>query len=67
MRKPLLDLALLYDLDLCIGPYSVQVVWYDTVKSETHSFEENVNLRSERKDALRRCVERAIAFADKGA
>lgn len=65
MSTSILETALRYDLDLCIGPHRVEVIWYDTVKSETHEFTEDVDTRSERRAALRRCVERAVAKATK--
>lgn len=65
MSTSILEIALRYDLDLRIGPHLVEVVWYDTVKSETHEFCEHVDRRSDRRAALRRCVERAVAKANK--
>jgi hypothetical protein len=63
-RKPsALDLALRYDLTLDFNPYSVEVTWYDTTISETHSFREHCNTRAERKAALRQCVDRAVKKA----
>ena len=63
MSTSTLELALRYDLDLCIGQHEVEVIWYDTVRSETHRFRERVGARDERRAALRRCVDRAIAKA----
>lgn len=65
-RKPTpMELALRYDLCLDFNPYSVEVTWYDTIKSETHEFREDCDTREERKAALRRCVDRAVARATK--
>lgn len=68
MSRSILELALRHNLDLDIGEHSVEVTWYDTTRSESHSFREHVGTRAERRDALRRCVERAItkAKAEKG-
>lgn len=64
-RKPsALELALRYDLDLCINAHRVEVIWYDIALSETHEFTEDVDCRSERRAALGRCIERAIAKAN---
>lgn len=60
-----LDMAMRHDLTLDICPYSVEVTWVDTNLSESHSFREHVNNRAERRAALRRCVEKAIARAAK--
>lgn len=66
-RKPTpMELAFRYDLCLDIGEHAVEVTWYDTTKSETHEFYEHCNTREERKAALRRCVDRAVARATKG-
>ena len=63
--RSILELALRYDLDLRIAKHRVEVVWYDTVRSETHEFSEDVYPSSGRRAALRRCVDRAIAKATK--
>ncbi len=63
MSNSVLELALRHDLTLDLNPYSVEVCWYDMTISETHTFREHVNTRAERRAALRRCVERAIAKA----
>lgn len=59
----IIETALRYDLDIECKPYRIEVHLYDTVKSETHSFGEDVNLRKDRRAALVRCVTRAAAKA----
>lgn len=59
----LIDIALRYDLTLDLCPHSVEVTWVDTALSETHSFREHVGPRHERRAALRRCIEKAVAKA----
>lgn len=55
--------ALKYDLDIECKPYRIEVHCYDTSKSETFTFGEDVNLRKDRRAALVRCVTRAAAKA----
>lgn len=59
----ILETALRHNLDLCIQPYRVEVVWYDMALSETHEFTEDVNSRQERRAALKRCIDRAVKKA----
>lgn len=63
MSKSPMELAFRYDLTLDLHPYSVEVSWVDAELSETHLFREHCNTRQERREALRRCVERAVAKA----
>jgi hypothetical protein len=61
----ILELAFRHDLTLDICPYSVEVNRYDMVRSETFTFREHVSTKAERRAALRRCVEQAVAHATK--
>lgn len=61
--QSILELAMRHDLTLDICPYSVEVVWVDTVRSESHRFREHCDNRAERRAALRRCVYKAIERA----
>jgi len=65
VSKSPMEMAFRYDLTLDFNPYSVEVTWYDTELSETHNFREHCNTRAERRAALRRCVEKAVARATK--
>lgn len=66
MANSVLELAMRHDLTLDICPYSVEVTWVDTALSESHCFREHCDNRAERRAALRRCVEKAIARAARG-
>lgn len=63
MANSVLELAMRHDLTLYICPYSVEVVWVDAALSESHVFREHCYSRSERRAALRRCVEKAVERA----
>lgn len=63
MSQSILELALRHNLTLDILPYSVEVTWVDMELSESHTSREHVTNRAERRAALRRCVEKAVARA----